>query len=103
MPQTNLTAKDIAMIRVFRDEGVPVRALAREYGCSTSNVYLITSGQTHKGYTKPRKDRAMTDATAREVKKMIAAGATDTQISDRHKVSRGVVYMIRVGKSYRDV
>lgn len=102
MPRNKLSDDQVAMIRMLRDVYTP-KALAREYGVSRDNIYLITSGRTHKGYTRPRSDRGMRPATVRRVRSMIAIGSTDTQISRSVGVSRGAVYQIRIGKTYVDV
>lgn len=102
MPRNKLSDDQVAMIRVLRDIYQP-KALAREYGVSRDNIYLITSGRTHKGYTRPRSDRGMTPDTVRRVRRMIAQGASDRKISKELGVSRGSIYQLRIGKTYGDI
>lgn len=43
-----LTEQQVAEIRAKREQGSKMPALAREYGVSIPNIWMIIHGQTHK-------------------------------------------------------
>lgn len=103
MPVKKISSEQAEMIRTFAGARVSPEVLAAEYNCTVSNINLIVSGRTHKGYSRPRSDRGLSASTVSAIKSMISSGLSDYAIWKQTGVSRGAVYQIRIGKSYKEI
>jgi len=98
-----LTTNDAEMIKVLR-QAAGVTALAREYDVNPSTIYNVLNGISHSKPIKARKDRAMSDDTVREIKRLNSQGLSDWQISKQPNMpSRSSIRQVITGKTYRDI
>ncbi len=105
MPKRKLSDADAELIRTFLAAKVSPAALAREYGCSVSNVTLIRDGKIHTGKKIRRSDRTLSDDDVRTIRRLRAEGLTERAIGSAFPspVGAGTVHQILAGKTYQDV
>lgn len=98
-----LTKEQAEYIRLFKDIAKPA-ALAEEYGVCVATIYNVLNGVSFREDKKPRKDRALSEDTVREIRQLQAEGLSDWKISRRPGMPpRSSVRQVLNGKSYRDV
>ena len=98
-----LTKDQAEYIRLFKDIAKPA-ALAKEYGVCVATIHNVLNGKSFRDDKKPRSDRALTEETVREIRKLQAEGLSDWKISRLPGMPpRSSVRQVLNGKSYKDI
>ena len=103
----DLNKSDVRAIRFLYDKGVPLNAIAVEFGIAYGTVYPIVCYKSYahvdpqfNGDHSRRTTGFISDDTIREARQMILAGEPNAQIARNLGINGSAVSNIRTGKRY---
>jgi transcriptional regulator len=100
-PGGKLTRTQIEQARARRAAGESCANIARDFGCTPSNISYLT-----RDNTKPKKPRVrvhLTDEQVRQIRLLRVQEVPYQSIADRFGISRGLVNHIVNGRAYTHV
>jgi hypothetical protein len=96
-------------VRVRYQAGEPLQAIADRYGIAFGSVYPIVMGKAYKHVPMPenysigqRFRPPLSDAEVSDIRKMLADGATQRSISEKHNVAQSIISRIKTGRRHAD-
>lgn len=110
MTVAKLKTSDIPLIWELLSLGKPIGQIGEMFGVEAQTIYGIKTGRSWSSIApglnmttadmKRRSGRKLTWTQVSEIKERISDGELDSEIAMAYGVSRGMIYTIRMGKSW---